>query len=242
MPFDFANAQPPALAPLAASFTENPVEDDLKWLFIDLFIEHLADDTFDANVLGAAHLGSFELVRRAINSDGLVLIQGDREAPATRYLYRAWNARNNEGRGLHFLRTYLQMLYPGQWDVEQLVQEKNTPYPTALSPATGSKTDWEHVYLTSRIRIYLDYGARAHAISRLANIIQKTIPARLVPEFKYLIKAKPTNAYIGACTAAADTIDLYPWQPGALEFSIGVHAAVAHASYETITLSPLETP
>ena len=110
MSLDFSNAQLPRLLPLENSYTENEVEADLKRLFLDLFDSTLAADVFDVNVLGAAHLGSFDMVRKAVNADGLVLMQGDREEAATRYLYRAWKSGDVQGRGLHFLRTYLQML------------------------------------------------------------------------------------------------------------------------------------
>ena len=108
MSLDFSNAQLPRLLPLEASFSENDVEADLKQMFLDIFGSTLAADVFDVNVLGAAHLGSFDLVRKAVNTDGLVLLQGDREEAATRYLYRAWKSGDVQGRGLHFLRTYLQ--------------------------------------------------------------------------------------------------------------------------------------
>lgn len=138
MALDFANAQLPSLAPLAASFTVDDVESDLKRLFIDLFTEYLAIDAFDANVLGAAHLGSLDLVRQSVNTDGLVLLQGDREEEAMRYLYRAWKSGNVQGRGLHFLRTYLQLLFPNDCDVVQMVHE-NEPgkdYPQHLHRLT----------------------------------------------------------------------------------------------------------
>lgn len=132
MAMDFPNAQLPRLLPLAASFAENAVEADLKRIFIDLFNAKLAATAFDANVLGAAHLGSLDLVRNAVNMDGLVLLQGDREEAATRYLYRAWKSGDVQGRGIHFLRTYLQLLFPGLCEVEQLWQDKALPYPKAL--------------------------------------------------------------------------------------------------------------
>lgn len=131
MSMDFPNAELPKILPLHASFAENDIEADLKQLFIDLFMFFMAEQAFDLNVLGAAHLGSFELVRKSINADGLALIQGDREEPSTRYLYRAWKSRNVQGRGLHFLRTYLQLLFPGQCEVYQLVHES---YPGRTYP------------------------------------------------------------------------------------------------------------
>ncbi|MGE4341171.1 MAG: hypothetical protein AB7E55_35275, partial [Pigmentiphaga sp.] len=130
--FGFQNAQVPGLEPLRRSAAANAVEDDLRRLFCDLYDRLFADKAFDANVLGAAHLGSLDLVRRSINSDGLVLMQGDRESSATRYLYRAWKAGDGQGRGLHFLRTYLQVLFPNACEVNQLWQDREYPYTKAL--------------------------------------------------------------------------------------------------------------
>lgn len=142
MAFDFANAQLPELRPLQGSYAADEVEAQLRDLFIDLFKSRLSATAFDANVLGAAHLGSFDLVRDSVNRDGLVLLQGDREEAATRYLYRAWKSRNNNGRGIHFLRTYLQMLFPNGTEVNQLWQDKNQPYPTSLYNAKPRETYW----------------------------------------------------------------------------------------------------
>ena len=64
---DFPSAELPRLLPLEQSYAESEVESDLKRLFLDLFNANMAADTFDVNVLGAAHLGSFDLVRRAVN-------------------------------------------------------------------------------------------------------------------------------------------------------------------------------
>jgi len=207
MGLDFSHAQLPWLAPLQHSFAENNVEAQLKALFSDVFKQYLAADVFDANVAGMAHLGSFERLRRSINHDGLVLIQNDGQHAATRYLYRAWQARNRNGRGLHFLRTYLQLLYPNQWAVEPLWQHKDQPYPQQLNPSPEDKTQW---WLTSRIRILLYWGARAHAIAKMAGIIQAVIPARLLPEFKYLFNSGRAPIHLGATMVCSNTVSVYP--------------------------------
>lgn len=125
--FDFPGAQLPDIAPLRESFANGKIEEELKALFGELF-EGVAHDTFDASVLGTPHLGSFELVRRTVNHDGLVLLKGEREEAATRYLYRAWKSGDVQKRGLHFLRTYLQLLFPGQTEVKQLWHYKSAAY------------------------------------------------------------------------------------------------------------------
>lgn len=154
MSLDFQNAQLPRLIPLEGSFAENEIEADLKKLFLDLFGTCLASDSFDANVLGAAHLGSLDLVRKAVNTDGLVLLQGDREEAATRYLYRAWKSGDVQGRGLHFLRTYLQMLFPNGCEVHQLVHEHGHEYPTMLHRLTPGYS--MHTYLLGERDVFVD--------------------------------------------------------------------------------------
>lgn len=187
--FDFPNAKPVALAPLQASFAQSDIEAEIKALTLKLWDEKLAQDAFDANVSGMAHLGSFELVRKSVNRDGLVLMQGDREESATRYLYRAWKSRNRNGRGIFFLRTYLQMLWPNACEVEQMWQEKAKAYPKALL-TTEEVQEQEReadVYLTSRIDIAISFSAQPHNFRNLLSIISATVPARFVPVFSKVV-------------------------------------------------------
>ena len=179
MSFDFQNATLPQLVPLKNSFAVDEVENELRNLFIDLFATYLAESVFDSNVLGMAHLGTFGLVKKSINVDGLVLISGSREERATRYVYRAWKSRNLQGRGLAFLKTYLQVLYPGAWNVEQQMQETAEVYPTALHNRSFTENDADK-YLTSRVKIELDAFVVGD-VSYLPKIINSIIPARLVP-------------------------------------------------------------
>src|SRR5574343_543015 len=194
---DFPNAQLPALTPLQNSIAQSnfPIENDLRNLFIQLFSELLAESAFDANVLGMMHLGSLNLVRKAVNADGLVLLAGDREETATRYLYRAWKSRNCQGRGLHFLRTYLQLLFPNSWFVNQLAQHKSYPYPTKLVPVSAANSNY---YWTSRIRVALDYRkVTPESVNAMKPILRSVIPARLVLDFA-LVAEIPCKYYV-AC-------------------------------------------
>lgn len=141
--FDFKNSLQPNAQPLKESHEPNNVESELKSVFNDLFAL-LGKDTFDASVLGAAHLGSFDLVRRSVNRDGLVLLSGDREEAATRYLYRAWQSGDIQKRGLHFVRTYLQLLFPGESEVRQLWHAKGVPYGSAFITNEPRNPYWYH--------------------------------------------------------------------------------------------------
>lgn len=186
--FDFPNAQPPELKPLAKSFEENQIETELKAVFMEVFQKMLGEASFDMNVSGAAHLGSFDLVRRRVNSDGLSLLQNESEEEATRYLYRAWMSRDNQGRGMHFLRTYLQLLYPNLCYVEQMWQEKDKEYPLALHTSIEDEdfvVDPKTMYLTSRVEIALDLSIETRSITTLTNIFRAILPARLLPQFRF---------------------------------------------------------
>ncbi|MGL5289805.1 MAG: hypothetical protein ACRC9N_10070 [Aeromonas sp.] len=129
--FDFIDSVAPSAEPLQHSHSASQIERELKGIFLELFT-NLGSQTFDANVLGAAHLGSFDLVRKMVNYDGLILLPGDREEAATRYLYRAWKSGDIQKRGLHFIRTYLQLLFPEQAEVRQMWHAKDQPYGSAF--------------------------------------------------------------------------------------------------------------
>lgn len=231
--FDFPDTQLPRLVPLENSFAADEVEAELKAIFLAQFDALLAAPLFDVNMLGAPHLGSFELVRRAVNADGLVLLQGDREEAATRHLYRAWKSGDGQGRGLHFLRTYLQLLYPNQCEVEQLWQEKATAYPTSLRSnlSAGEQDDY---FLTSRIRVLLYYGAIALEVSRLADILQAVMPARLVPEFSFLLRAPDVALCTGTGLTVGDVIEIYPQSVELLESEAGLFPMVGMVMNETV--------
>ncbi|MDF0605373.1 hypothetical protein HZU77_006880 [Neisseriaceae bacterium TC5R-5] len=188
MALDFAHAQLPTLQALAESFTQNPIEADLKQLLLDLFQRYLAADLFDANVLGAAQLGSLELVRKAINRDGLVLVPGEHEEQATRYLYRAWKSMNTQGRGLHFLRTYLQLLYPRSSEVVQLLQDKSLPYTVGMLPFDGQSVP-DGCFLSSRLRVTIDASLSNRSVLDVAACVHSVIPARFVTDFQFALAA-----------------------------------------------------
>ena len=122
----------PVMLPLVNSFARNDVDAQSKQHFIDLFYDLQSVDFWDAMVLGSAHLGTFNLIRRSVNADGLSLLQDSVNLCAARYLYRAWKSQNNQGRGLHFLRTYLQMLFPGRWEIYQLWHQCSVSVPHML--------------------------------------------------------------------------------------------------------------
>jgi hypothetical protein len=209
---DFTNAQLPALLPLKNSIAQNnfDTENELRNLFIELFNTMLAEQVFNENVLGIAQLGSLDLIKRFINNDGLVLLPGEKEELATRYTYKAWKSRNNQGRGLYFLRTYLQMIFPNASAVEQLAQPKNLPYPSGLIPHVSA--DDINYYLTSRLLILLDYDLVTwQEIDRMSPVIRSIVAARFVVHFGKIVTSRP-KVYVGCRVITSAIVTVYPYQ------------------------------
>ena len=119
--FDFKNAETPNLLPLRKSQEDSQYEREIKALVLDLFCKMLAAKAFDANVLGAPHLGSFGLVQQVLDRDDLLSAKLKTDEVAMRYLMRAWTSQKAK-RGLHFLKTAMQLLFP-RWEVNQLYQK-----------------------------------------------------------------------------------------------------------------------
>lgn len=146
-----------SMVPLQSSFDATQTEQDIKNLFIAAFDETLREQASEIAVYGAPHLGSFNLVERHVSQDGLAMLrQGDEGG--LRYLFKAWRYRNPK-RGTAFLKTYLQVLFGGGYDVAQLWQNKLLPYPAGLKSEGEialQALDLADYFLTSRIRVDLD--------------------------------------------------------------------------------------
>ena len=234
---DFPNAQLPSLIPLKNSSAQSNIdtENELRNLFVQLFNDFLSSDTFDANVLGMMHLGSLDLVRKAVNKDGLVLLAGTREETATRYLYRAWQSKNNQGRGLHFLRTYLQLLFPNASQVEQMAQDKDYPYPTKLIPLTVANSGY---YSTSRIRVLIDHQkVTTQQLERMTPILRSVIAARLLLEIGTFSQQHKAN-YISIVAISGSKSIVYPMQSTGTSQSKSLFIAIAVRTITTSTVYP----
>lgn len=236
---DFLKAQLPKLIPLKNSFVATNIENDLRNLFIDLFESMLSERAFDANVIGNGQLGSMDLIRKLVNVDGLAFIDGEREETATRYLYKAWKSRNKNGRGFHFLRTYLQLLFPNGCVVEQMAQDKTGTYPNELSPLSLADNT---KYSTSRVRVSIDSAkTNWENIIKMDPILRSIIPARLVLYFSLLTTWKRTN-YTGATMISGSFAVVYPAasQPSDLStWQLTVGAAMT--SISIIVIYPKQT-
>jgi hypothetical protein len=220
-------AQAARLYPLRESCEYDQVEAELKRLFIALYEQLLLKDADDLNVYGTAHLGSFKLVERFVQADGLALIRNNDDG-AMRYLYRAWRARNS-GRGLHFLRTYLQLLWPNAWELSQLWQDRNEPYPTKLRTADPSVQSVAGHYLTSRLQVGIEDESETGAqIARIAPALRAVISAKFVLAVVVVRKIESTLRFAGAMAGTSVMIAEFDCAPGMPESGLdfaGVYVA-----------------
>lgn len=161
-------------SPWTKTSPEAELEAELKDLFIKVYADTMADTADDINVYGAPHLGSFGLVERNIDRDGLSVLRETTEA-RIRYLFRSWRHLNPE-RGLHFLRLYLSALFGDSWTAEQLWQRKDQPYPTALATTAevGGSQDY---FLTSRVRVDIDSEI---VPAKILSSLRSAIAARIL--------------------------------------------------------------
>lgn len=161
-------------SPWTKTSPEAELEYELKDLFIKVYADTMAATADDMNVYGAPHLGSFGLVERNIDRDGLSVLRETTEA-RIRYLFRSWRHLNPE-RGLHFLRLYLSALFGDSWTAEQLWQRKDQPYPTALA-TTAEVGDSEDHFLTSRVRVDVDSEI---VPAKILSSLRSAIAARIL--------------------------------------------------------------
>lgn len=178
----------PGLFPAAASSEYDAMEAQIKALAMDVFAATLRKPERDINVLGIPHRGSFELIERCIKSDGLALVRGSNEN-AMRYLFKAWRGRNSR-RGLHFLRTYLQLLWSDGWAVNQLWHKKSATYPTALVTAADNPSiadmRVDH-YLTSRVNVDIfSVNADSAMVAMVQRALRTVIAARFMLQLRIL--------------------------------------------------------
>lgn len=187
----------PDLAPLRASHEADQVEAELKALFMEMLAEFVRPAERVVNTAGTPHLGPFSQVERAVKNEGLALYRRPDES-AMRYLFRAWRARNPK-RGLHMLRTYLQLLWPNGWTVEQLHQLKAADYPEALSTTpSGDK------FMTSRVRVAIESpNLTGEDVAATVPALRSVVPARIVLMFAMLTRVEQQLAFASAMYAGA---------------------------------------
>lgn len=184
----------PEMLPLALSHEADDLETELKQLFMEMFETHIRADERYVNVLGMPQHGPRELIEDSLANDGLSIYRGaDVASGAGSYLLRAWRSHNPK-RGLHLLKTYLQLLWPNVWKAEQMWQDKAEPYPTALAP-----TDEGNHFLTSRVNVALPSRVTSGGdLNAIQSGLRASLPARIVMQ---LAIESEDNFGIGIATA-----------------------------------------
>jgi hypothetical protein len=188
---------------------------------MDAFRDFLRSLEREIGVYGAPHLGGFDQVERWVKADGLAMARGGSQ-DAMRYLFKAWRARNPK-RGLHFLRTYLQLLWPNAWAVDQLWQKKSQPYGQALYGreellARGVINIDDDHFLTSRLNV--DVAAQEGTGAELLQVsrsLRYVCPAKYVVNLRLLRKSQitfKTASVFSACQALDTAGTLKPFQFG----------------------------
>lgn len=201
----------PTLAPLVNSAAYDEIEAELKQVFLDLFATYLRSTERDLNVVGVAHLGSLDLLEKMIKQDGLAVFGDD--TYAVQYLYRAWHARNPK-RGMIFLKTYLQLIWPNGWIVDQLWQDKRLPYPTKLlvRSAITDPDPTTNYFMTSRISVSIaDDDESGINIPRVEPALRSALAARFLLEIQNLrnFANRGANAIGVACTLYAEQLAVF---------------------------------
>lgn len=180
------------LAPLRESHEANELEAELKGLFIAMLDAFVRAGEREINTLGTPHLGPFSQVESAVKNEGLALYRSPDE-DAMRYLFRAWRARNPK-RGLHMLRSYLQVLWPSGWTVEQMYQVKGQPYPEALWAQPASDR-----FRTSRVRVGIESpDTTGDDVLAAVPALRSVVPARILLEFVMLTRIDGGGAQVAA--------------------------------------------
>jgi hypothetical protein len=174
--------------PLLNSFTNGDLEADLQALFIQLYNDTLTTVDDEVNVYGAPHLGSLALIQRNLAQDGISVLNNVSE-DGLRYLFRAWRYQNPQ-RGTHFLETYLRVLFGDVFEINQLYQKKDVPYPDHLVTmgdilaSGGSESDY---FLTSRLRVDL---TTSEVPERVISALRTVVAARMVLEVRIAQSAR----------------------------------------------------
>lgn len=185
--------------PLVHSHAATHLEAEMKDLFIKLYEDFLKDTADDINVYGAPHLGSFSLIERNVDMDGLTALRETTEE-RIRYLFTAWR-HSNPQRGMHFLRTYLACIFGNNAEAAQLWQKTTEAYPTAVKTELEISNDGESLsdyYLTSRVRV--DIGSDLLP-DQLARSMRSAVAARILLNLRILKRMESSVGMASVLTA-----------------------------------------
>lgn len=201
------------LEPLRQSFDADEQDLAVKQAFLQLTEELIRKDERMVNVYGAPYLGDYELKARFSKQNGFAII--NKSDVSMHYLFKAWRYRNRM-RGLHLLRTYLQLIFPNKWVANQMWQDKDAPYPTKLA-TESKKTD--SYFLTNRVHVSIDAEVTSSEILKFAPSIRTTLAARYLIRMYLLRHFENTHQYGGLGIANGMTTRGYIKLTGACELA-----------------------
>lgn len=199
------------LYPLVEQKEFEQLEAEIKEAFVEVYQQMLGQKMRDLLHYGSPHLANnLELLKKFFLADGLAIPRADTEIQYLQHLMKAWRIKNPK-RGFHFLRTYLQMLYPNNFRITQLWQESSRPYPTALSSEEEAKRKGTPHWLTSRVKIEVtDWEETGDGLFQYRPTLQAILGARFLLEL-YVLREfgnkQPTEIGMGAAFSAFNFID-----------------------------------
>lgn len=187
------------LLPLQESFDRDQLELEMKEILLKLYDDNLKEIADEINTYGMPHNGSVSLIERLVTADGLIVLrQGDESG--MRYLWNAWKHLNPE-RGFHFLKTYLQVIFGDNFEINQQWQKKSEPYPTSLKSISEIGYTGEDVndyFLTSRVFVDIDTDI-------FPDVLLKSLKTALAARFLLKVriaKFSSSEVVLGGVTTA----------------------------------------
>lgn len=176
------------LTPLQRSAEYDDIESELKALFMSLYLKHVDSPVVDASTLGMPHLGPDAFISRALNNDGLALLN-DTTSDKTRMLFKGWRYLNPQ-RGTAFLRFYLRALFGDVFTIDQLWCKKNGVYPVEVMSEPEIQVaglELADFWLTSRLRVDIETEI---VPERILNAARTAVAARFVLELRAARRTK----------------------------------------------------
>lgn len=217
------------LAPLRNSHEADQLETELKALFMAMFAQFVRPALDEVATVGTPHLGSIDQLERAVKVDGFAL-QRNGDEGAMRYLHKAFRARNPK-RGLHMLRTYLQLIFgEGNWELIQRWQDAAQPYPTALSP-----TAEPNHFLTTRIEARVISTGLARTPELMAQAFRSVLPARMLLDVRLI--AYPFASSVRLYLAAVAQANILKFVGDFIDPPFRLDAPIQLAAFATSTAS-----
>lgn len=200
-----------SLNPLATQEEAEQLEIDIRESFREVFEQMLGDSVHGLLHYGSPHLFKQQpLLKKFYLADGLSLPKANTEIGYLQYLMKAWRVKNQK-RGFHFLRTYLQILYPNEFKIEQLWQESGKAYPSVLRNEEEAKASGKPHWRTSRVRITVsDERETGASLAMYHPTFQAILGARFLIEL-YLLREEnltPINVGVAGVFTATQFMEI----------------------------------